>query len=281
MGTTERVRTRSVHSRPTVIAAVRDDEWRTHVVSHLTAWASITFVLDPRELPAAATATTAAVALWHLSRPSDVDEECGSVIAQLRRAAPGIRVVGYCQVSRSVAPLLLAAGRVGIDGLLMRGFDDLTIGLRKALDMNGPPPYTGTVLSQLRVTRIPAGRLLARCLEDAASGPISVESLAKQLRVSRRTLRNWLHQAGLPAPEVMISWSRVFAVAHALEDANRSISAVARALRFSSGSDMRRMVMRYVGCTPTELRERGGVAAVTHALDAQISARQRTGAPRA
>jgi AraC-like DNA-binding protein len=165
-----------------------------------------------------------------------------------------------------MASLLLVAGRVGVDHLLLRGLDDLARGIREVLTS---PPSESDVNDAVATMALPSGpavSTVAHCLRRAMAGPLTVQQLADQLQISRKTVGVWLRDAGLPAPEQLIGWCRVYGVARLLADPRRSVAQVARVLNFSSESDLRRMVSRYLGCTPTQLRDGGGVSLVTAAL---------------
>src|SRR5262249_26301499 len=125
----------------------------------------------------------------------------------------------------------------------------------------------------------PATVTLDQCLRSTSTGSISVQQLANAIRVNRKTVGVWLRAAGLPAPERLISWCRVYWVAHVLGDNDLTVADVARALHFSSESDLRRMVARYAHCTPTRLRDNGAdivlaaLSRVRESSDRQISHR--------
>lgn len=249
---------------PIVLAAIRDREWRSHVRALLDAWSTLAFVDHPLDLPGAVTPCPDVV-LWHLDLTGPIDE-CEVAFHRLRRVAPRAAVVAYGQVERGIASLFLIAGRVGVDRLLLRGVDDLA---RNVRDLVVPVPSEVDVratLERLGLSVGPAAATVAYCLRRAACGSFTVQELAQDLQVSRRTLASWLRRAGLPTPERMIGWCRVYGVARQLSDPTRSVGQIARDLRFSSESDLRRMVSRYTGYTPTQLRERGGASAVVSAL---------------
>jgi AraC-like DNA-binding protein len=266
-------------TRPTVVAAVRDPEWRGHVSVSLAGWASLTVIDDPREFPVAAARYEIDIALWHLDSGDDVDHDCVRAVRCLRRTSPGVVLIVYCAVSHAIAPLLLAAGRVGADRVLVRGSSSLPIGLHEALASDESRRYARVVIGALGLPVGSASTALARSLEYARVGPFTVEWLAHDLGVSRQTLASWLRDAELPVPERLIGWSRVLMVVRLLEDTERPINAIARTLQFSSVSDLRHLVGRYTGCTPTQLRGGGGVTAALAMLRSEFGSRHQSPEP--
>jgi AraC-like DNA-binding protein len=264
--------------RPTVVAAIRDDEWRSHVRARLDAWSTLAFVEDVNQLPPVATTCTPDIVLWHLDSALDSTADVyGAVFEELRRVAPSAVVIAYGQIDRAIAPLLLAAGRAGVDRLLLRGLDDLELRLRESLRSSEIESTIRAALAQLNLPRSSAALAFSYCLRRANVGAITVHQLANELHVNRKTLSVWLRSAGLPAPQLLIGWCRVCNVALALANPKRSVAQTARLLGFSSATDLRRMVSRYIGCTPTEMRLAGGVTMVLAALRSRIAAQRSSG----
>jgi AraC-like DNA-binding protein len=256
--------------RPVVLAAVRDEEWRCHVHANLVTWTTLTFVEDARQLCDAALRDEPDVALWHLDGLTATADEYAMAFHALRRVAPRSVVIAYGQMDRAVAPRLLVAGRIGVDRLLFRGFDDLNRGVREVLRATQVDSCIRGVLTRLDIPPGSPALTFAQSLRCARAGPSTVQQLAQALMVNRKTVSAWLRGAGLPAPEQLISWSRVYWVAQLLEDDRRTIADVARELRFSSLPDMRRMVSRHAGCTPRQLRANGGASTVFAAFPTRV-----------
>jgi transcriptional regulator GlxA family with amidase domain len=95
------------------------------------------------------------------------------------------------------------------------------------------------------------------CIKNAHRA-VDVDSAVIRLRRSRKTLSNWLAVAHLPPPARILGWTRVLIAARMLEDTTRSTEKVARELHFMSGTALRNMIRRYLGCGPEMLRQRGG-----------------------
>ncbi|HTA72651.1 MAG TPA: helix-turn-helix domain-containing protein [Gemmatimonadaceae bacterium] len=256
----------SATSRPIVLAAIRDGEWRSHVRSTLDACGILTFVDDARDLSAAARQRMPDVALWHLDGLVDSIEVYAAAFRDFRLVAPRSAVVAYGHVGRATAHLLFVAGRAGADRVLLRGFDDLERGINEALQSTRIESAIRRTLERCDVPAGSAAAAFEHCLRTTSAGPISVQNLSAALHVNRKTISTWLRRAELPPPERLISWCRVYWVAHLLHDERRSVADVARTLRFSSESDLRRMVARHAHCTPSRLRGSDGADVVLAAF---------------
>jgi AraC-like DNA-binding protein len=86
----------------------------------------------------------------------------------------------------------------------------------------------------------------------------TVEETAKNIGVSRRTLARQCHDAGLPGPRDLLSWSRLLVAIALLEHTKHPADRIAYRL-FSSPSVFRGLLMRYTGLRPRAFREPGGL----------------------
>jgi AraC-like DNA-binding protein len=104
----------------------------------------------------------------------------------------------------------------------------------------------------------------ARAIVDAAAEVVAVgghgRDLARQLRLSRRTLLRWSERAELPPPRKLLAWMRILLAAELLDDPGRTVLSVAHACGYSSDSGLRRVTQKFVGASPTDLRRRGAFA---------------------
>jgi AraC-like DNA-binding protein len=246
-------------ARPVVVAAIADREWRENVASALGSWTDLTFVATTRELVARGYSTVPDIALWHLGSAADVDDMSVAALRRFRIRSPRTVVLAYCGVSVRVAPLLVAAGSAGIDGVLLRGHHDLCGSIRGRLAEESPDALGRAVVARLALPAALPWQVVAHCVRRATSTVLTVEQLADELGVHRRTLHNWLRSVGLPSAEQVIGWGRLLLAAALLEAPNRSVASVAARVGFSSEPAFRAMLGRYTGLTPTEVRRSGGL----------------------
>jgi AraC-like DNA-binding protein len=241
-----------------VVAAMRDGEWRSHVLGSIGGRCRLSFVDGIHDLANAAATLNPDIALWHAEELLEAEQACAMAIRHVRRLSPRTMVVAYGEMSRTIARSLLSAGRMGVDRLLFRGFDDLAGAIQELGTTVGPTDAELLeIVTTLGVSSAPAAGVCIHCLRRASRGPLTVQRLAEELSVDRKTLRNWLRRAGLPGPERLIGWCRVIAAARLLERSERPVAEVAQTLRFSSVSDLRRMLGRYTGYRPTDVRLHG------------------------
>lgn len=101
----------------------------------------------------------------------------------------------------------------------------------------------------------------ARAILEAATDVVTVgehgRDLASSLHLSRRTLLRWCQRAGLPAPRRLLAWMRVLLACELLDDPGRTVLSVAHTCGYSSDSGLRRITQKFLGSSPTELREHG------------------------
>ena len=184
------------------------------------------------------------------------------LVASLRAGFPGVAVIAYCDHRNASSADILAMARAGVNELAFRGTDDVRIALTAVLTSAEHHSTATLVLGELG-TALPAGirPLVAYCLEHAGT-PLSVERVAAELGVHRKTLVNRLTQAGFPAPSAVIGWCRLLVAARLLENPAQSAEQVALRLEFPSGTALRNMLKRYTGLTVREVRENGGLRCV-------------------
>jgi AraC-like DNA-binding protein len=60
----------------------------------------------------------------------------------------------------------------------------------------------------------------------------------------------------------MLTWAKLLHAGRWLTDPGRSAQSISRQLEYSSGAAFRRALRSYGGLTPTQVRERGGLAPV-------------------
>lgn len=251
-----------------VVALVRDVEWACHIRDALGRSSIIRWIQDGAELHHIAGLASANIVLWHLEPRLDSSIGMLATLRRIRIAMPTSTVVLFCPLTREIARILLIAGRFGVDRVALRGYDDLARVVNDALLGQRHATAIEIILSRLDLTQSRLAPVLARVIRRAFDAPCSVEELARELGVDRKTLHNRLRAAGLPSPAVLISWSRLFAAGWLLDDPAHSVASVARALGFTSVSELRGMLARYLHARASDLRRQGALNAILDAFRA-------------
>ena len=191
-------------------------------------------------------------------------ENAGGQLAQELRGLlvdfPSLPVFAATEAGRGQRDDLRTMGKWGIVEVISIGHDDTPAALlhrfRKA---------TGRPLKVLLEGVLPADTSSrARAIIDAAAETVTVAGhaldLAQGLGLSRRTLLRWTEAAEIPPPRTLLAWMRILLAAELLDDPGRSVLSVAQACGYSSDSGLRRVMQRFVGASPTQLRDRGAFA---------------------
>jgi AraC-like DNA-binding protein len=201
------------------------------------------------------------------------DESMAPAVRRLRQDFPRSPVIAYAPNHEHCATDILAVAQAGVNGLLLKGFEDSGFALLAALEAAEDHSIAQRASKELSPLLTPSTRpILEYCLSHAREN-VSVERMADALGVHRKTLVVRLGQEGLPSPRELLHWSRLLLAAHALEDAGRSLEQIALALDFPSAASLRNMMRRYTGWPIAELRAPGGFERVLAAMRQALSTR--------
>ena len=118
-------------------------------------------------------------------------------------------------------------------------------------------PLRHLVQAALPVTVAAAARSILATAAAVVSDGGDGRDLAKRLHVVPRTASRWCRRAGLPPPRNLLAWMRLLLAAELLDDPGRSVGSVALACGYSADSSLRLAFRRFVGKSPTDLRDTG------------------------
>lgn len=172
-----------------------------------------------------------------------------AAIRASRRSAPVI-VYGDRGIEcvQQLMPLALAGAR----GVILFDVDDDAASLRRLLvrgTLTGAVNALAMALQQVVTPRhLP---LFLACIEHVAE-PRPATVVARQLKVSRRTLSTWARQAGARGVRSMTSKCRVLVAIEMIRGSDRSLEHIAHELRFSSSAHLHNTVTRYTGKRPRD-----------------------------
>jgi AraC-like DNA-binding protein len=167
---------------------------------------------------------------------------------------PSATVVAALPVTPRTAPHLELLARWGVADVVELGREDTAAALRRRLRL-----VQGRLVTRLleralpRTTPTRTRALLAVAADTAAVAGGSAE-LAQALGVTERTVLRWCRRADLPQPRRLMAWLRILLAADMLDDAARTLAAVAHACGYSSDTALRNALRTFLGAAPTELR---------------------------
>jgi AraC-like DNA-binding protein len=157
---------------------------------------------------------------------------------------------------------LFRLGRAGIKGMEVLEVENLQGGLRRAVGLASQTGAASQVVRWLS-PRVPPRELqIARLALDSLHLRWSAEELASRVGFTRPYLSELFKEVGLPSLGHFLLWTRLFHAGHWLEEPGRTGESVSRQLEYSSGAAFRRALKGYVGVTPTQARENGGLRLV-------------------
>lgn len=181
-----------------------------------------------------------------------------SEIRLLRTRFPRLETIAYADFSGRPAREPFTLGFLGVRDLISPGAGDDPAHIRQCLaDHLNWTPFEALVDRASATVPCRMRSWFAAVLRSAVF-PRTVAELAETAHCSPRTLRRNLSRAQLPSPEEILTWRRLLHAVRLMEDANRSVESVARALDYSSGSALRKSLKRVTGLRPREVINRGG-----------------------
>ena len=182
-------------------------------------------------------------------------------VAEVRARFPSVPLVWLARPGADPFDLL-RLGRVGVDRLLLVAVDDVAaeIGpsVARALGRGTEALVTREVSPYLPPRPLAAVRM---ALDSVHRRP-NADDFALRLGLSRPHLSVLLKECGLPSVGHLLVWGRLLHAGRWLSDPGRSGESVSRQLEYSSGAAFRRALRGYVGLTPTDVVERGGLQVV-------------------
>jgi AraC-like DNA-binding protein len=189
--------------------------------------------------------------------PGEPSPRLHALLRDLRSAT----VVAALPVTPQTMPHLELLARWGVADVVELGREDTAVALRRRLRR-----VQGRLVTRLleralpRTTPTRTRALLAVAADTAAVAGGSPE-LAAALGVTERTVLRWCRRADLPQPRRLMAWLRILLASDMLDDAGRTLGAVARACNYSSDTALRNALRTFLAASPTDLRGRAFQAA--------------------
>lgn len=198
-----------------------------------------------------------------------------ALVGEVRRGFPDVSIVAYCEVGRTPSAAMTELVQAGAHQLMLHPNDDSRLGLETLL-RNAQRANVATLVFDALADVLPSdAHPLVNLYLRGGEGPVPVTEAALQLGIHRKTLRNRMEAAGLPAPIDLRAWCRLFLAARLLDEPGRTVESVALQLDFNSGSALRNLLRRRTGLAPWELRAAGGLAFLIDRFTAECAERRR------
>jgi AraC-like DNA-binding protein len=183
--------------------------------------------------------------------------ELSPALRALLAEYPSTAVLAALEVRPDRFDDLRTLGRWGVVQVISLDHDDTPFSISQRLRAARGRPLRALLEEVLPPET--SGR--ARAILEAATDVVMVgehgRDLAGSLHLSRRTLLRWCQRAGLPSPRRLLAWMRVLLACELLDDPGRTVLSVAHTCGYSSDSGLRRITQKFLGASPTDLRERG------------------------
>lgn len=193
---------------------------------------------------------------------------------------PHLPIFGYCGTGAHEGEALRELAQAGVHELVFREVDDMPGVLRAKLKEGEEACAAAAVLAAVHLILPPALQPIAKYVVRFPRESHSVVRVAATLSVHRKTLTNWCTRAHAPRPSAVITWCRLLLAAELLQSPGRSIERISNELEFASSSAFRNLCKRYIGLTPTELRDERALRQAYEAFARAFAWSGRSGAAR-
>lgn len=180
--------------------------------------------------------------------------------AQLRTLLsdyPSTAVLAALEVRPERFDDLRTLGRWGVVQVISIDHDDTVFAIGRRLQAARGRPMRALLEEVLPPETSARARSILEAATDVVAAGAHGRDLASALHLSRRTLLRWCQRSGLPPPRRLLAWMRVLLACELLDDPGRTVLRVAHTAGYSSDSGLRRITQKFLGASPTELRERG------------------------
>ncbi len=225
----------------------------------------IQFVEDAEDLVAITRAATYRVdGIIVAMRDRNGRSTCG-VVRALAATEGSAAIIAYCRAGAEHSADIRALVLAGAHELIFEGVDDSGVALREALRVAQQAQLGLRAAAQIMLL---VDERLWPFVRHVTSYPTMqrVGEVADALGYDRKTLVNYCMRAKVPPPQELLAWCRLCVVAELLSTTSRTIQAIAFQLDFPSDSALRNMIKRYTRLRASDVRERGGLDCVIHAL---------------
>jgi AraC-like DNA-binding protein len=183
----------------------------------------------------------------------------------------------YFDESAIPTSALTEAVRCGADELIKHGRDDLRTFLASLVEDTAQVLLAKSIYKRVHSRLDPSVASIVEYMLSESHKRRSVEQIATNLGMHRRTLVARLVSRGYPGPQALIGWCRLLLAARLMEEQGRTLDSIALQLDFCSVSGLVNQFRRYTALGTRDLRHHGQgpfesvLAAFLDAIDAPIA----------
>lgn len=180
-------------------------------------------------------------------------------LSRLRRTYPRIALI-VASDFRGREMELYDLGRIGVDGVIRMEADLSSRDLLAVVDRALAASLATQVLLSAPEGYPPLLKETIRwAIEHAETRP-QVSEMAAAVAMSPRVLRKEMGTLVQLRPRNLLLWGRLLRASYLLERSGETVESVAFRLRYATGGALGKALKNHVGCGPTELVGRGGLA---------------------
>ena len=182
-----------------------------------------------------------------------------SSLRRFRRKHPTVALV-IASDFRGREMALYHLGRLNVDGVIRMEDGPSARDLMAVTDRAMARSLaTQVILRADRDLPLLAQEALRWAIEHAESRP-QVSELAAASAMSPKVFLKEMKGLGLGSSRDLLLWGRLIRASHLLERSFETVESVAFHLGYATGGALGKALKQHVGCSPTELLERGGLA---------------------
>jgi len=185
-------------------------------------------------------------------------ERLGTTIGIIRGRFPLLPIVLHVPLEPQSIHSLTAIPELPTLQVAVRLIDNVVDVVTSALRTVPPHPAAQAISKILNRHASPRLRPVCTFLCGAATRPLRVTDVCREMRIANRTMNDWLKRATLPPMELLVGWVRVLHALWKLDARQSTVDYVAHELHFQSASALRHMVKRYTGMAASEIFAAGG-----------------------
>jgi hypothetical protein len=241
-------------------ALVRDYVTQDSVTRQLARVADVEFVDSAASLVKAAADRSIGAVITELA--DEMGRSVAPMVVELLARAPSLPIVLYDVLNR---PAIDRLTDILVPGLriefVLRDAEPLGTTVRRALGSALPPTVAPILLERFLPLAPPSLHVFLAVAALKAPSGRSLEHLAHWSGVARRTLARRLAAAGWQPPSVVLQTFRALDVVWLMTVNGRSARRVRELRDLGTPSSIGRLLRRYLGLAPRELRDAGGFAA--------------------